>query len=98
VFLYSEMEFWDKLLESFTPCDSQSFFSDSEFLKKIRLYSGFKNLYIKNLRNKKTRVFSWIAPCRKGNGYSEMEFLDKLPGTRVFYSMRFSLFFLMANF
>jgi hypothetical protein len=33
-------------------------------LKKIRLFSGFKNRYKKNPRNKKTQVYLWIAFCR----------------------------------
>jgi hypothetical protein len=33
-------------------------------LKKTILYSGFNNPYNKNPRNKKTRVYSWIAFCR----------------------------------
>jgi hypothetical protein len=32
--------------------------------QKNILYSGFKNTYKNNPRNKKTRVFSWIAFCR----------------------------------
>ncbi len=39
--------------------------SIGRFLKKTRLYSAFKNTYKKNQRNKKARVWSWIASCRK---------------------------------
>jgi hypothetical protein len=37
--------------------------SNGEFLKKTKLFSGFKNPY-KNLQNKNTRIYSWIAFCR----------------------------------
>jgi hypothetical protein len=33
-------------------------------LKKTILFSGFRNPYKKNQRNKKTRFYSWLAFCR----------------------------------
>ncbi len=52
-----------KRLESFAPCYLQFFYW--QIFKETRLCSGFKNTY-KKPRNKKTRVYSWIAPCRPG--------------------------------
>ncbi len=80
---FKRSNFWDgilghqvnKSLESFARCYSQ-FLLLAEF-KKIILFSDFKNPYKKNLRNKKSRVNSWIAFCRTEKwGYKTRQKLE----------------------
>ncbi len=60
--------------------------STGGFLTKIIIYSGFKNSYKKNPRNKKTGVYSWIAFCRtekrgrkpdKSSSLRRLEFMSR---------------------
>ncbi len=53
---------FDKELKFFAQCYSQSF--TGGFLKKTRLYSGFK-IHTKIRETNKPRVYSWIASYRK---------------------------------
>ncbi len=63
----TEMEFLDINLtkDSSVLLHAIHSLSNGGFIKKIILYSGFKNTCKKNPRNKKIRVYSWIASCKK---------------------------------